>query len=248
MGISRSIAAIILSCIMSGQMIAVCQTLRLGQGHCDFGTIHEKDGKAVRDFAFRNDGPDTLTVCDITTGCRCIIGEPDFRKVAPGETGTVRLIFDPAYRSGPFEYAVSVWYMNRQERQVVMVKGDVVPMAHPIEEDHPYNMGEGLFTSHKVLPLGTIRPGESKSMFFRYGNGTDMPMDLRFEIEGCCSAYIDMERHLILAPDERGKMYVTVTMPEGYSGKHINRIWPVVNGTRLETPILVKMTTGIVKD
>ena len=147
---------------MSGQMIAVCQTLRFGQGHCDFGTIHEKDGKAVRDFAFRNDGPDTLTVCDITTGCRCIIGEPDFRKVAPGETGTVRLIFDPAYRSGPFEYAVSVWYMNRQERQVVMVKGDVVPMVHPIEEDHPYNMGEGLFTSHKVLPLGTIRPGSRR--------------------------------------------------------------------------------------
>lgn len=248
MGIYRSITAIILSSIMSGQMIAVCQNLRSGQGHCDFGTIHEKDGKAVRDFAFRNDGPDTLTVCDITTGCRCIIGEPDFRKVAPGETGTVRLIFDPAYRSGPFEYAVSVWYMNRQERQVVMVKGDVVPMVHPIEEDHPYNMGEGLFTSHKVLPLGTIRPGESKSMFFRYGNGTDMTMDLRFEIEGCCSAYIDMERHLTLAPDERGKMYVTVTMPEGYSGKHINRIWPVVNGTRLETPMLVKMTTGIVKD
>lgn len=248
MGIYRSITAIILFSIMSGQMIAVCQNLRFGQGHCDFGTIHEKDGKAVRDFAFRNDGPDTLTVCDITTGCRCIIGEPDFRKVAPGETGTVRLIFDPAYRSGPFEYAVSVWYMNRQARQVVMVKGDVVPMVHPIEEDHPYNMGEGLFTSHKVLPLGTVRPGESKSMFFRYGNGTDKPMDLRFEIEGCCSSYIDMERHLTLAPDERGKLYVTVTMPEGYSGKHINRIWPVVNGTRLETPMLIKMTTGVVKD
>ena len=248
MKLYRSITAIILSCIMSGQMIAVCQTLRFGQAHCDFGTIHEKDGKAVRDFAFRNDGPDTLAVCDITTGCRCIIGEPDFRKVAPGETGTVRLIFDPAYRSGPFEYAVSVWYMNRQARQIVIVRGDVVPMVHPIVEDHPYNMGEGLFTSHKVLPLGTVRPGESKSMFFRYGNGTDRPMDLRFEIEGCCSSYIDMERHLTLAPDERGKMYVTVTMPEGYSGKHINMIWPVVNGTRLETPMLVKMTTGAVND
>ena len=52
----------------------------------------------------------------------------------------------------------------------------------------------------------------------------------------------------VVSIDERGKLYVTVTMPEGYSGKHINMIWPVVNGTRLETPMLVKMTTGAVND
>lgn len=81
-------------------------------------------------------------------------------------------------------------------------------------------------------------------MFFRCGNGTDAPMDLKFEVEGCCAHVIEMERHLTLAPDERVKVYVSLTMPEGYSGKHVNRIWLVVNGVRLDEPILVKMTSA----
>ena len=48
---------------------------------------------------------------------------------------------------------------------------------------------------------------------------------------------------LELKPDERGKLYVTLTMPYGYSGSHVNRIWPIVDGVRLENPIIVKVTT-----
>lgn len=239
----RFIAAIILSCILSGQVLLHSQDIFFQEGICDFGTIYEKDGKAVRDFSFRNDRRDTLLICDITTTCRCVVGEPTFRKVAPGEEGSVRLIFDPAYRSGDYEYPVVLKYMNGMATQSIKVKAYVVPMSHPIEEDHPYHLGEGLYSSHKVLPFGTIGSGETKRMFFRYGNGTAEPMTLDFEVEGCCADHIDMDKHLELAPDERGKLYVSLTMPQEYSGSHVNYIWPVVNGERIETPILVKMTT-----
>ena len=239
----RFIAAIILSCILSGQVLLHSQDIFFQEGICDFGTIYEKDGKAVRDFSFRNDRRDTLVICDVTTTCRCIVGEPTFRKVAPGEEGSVRLIFDPSYRSGDYDYPVVLRYMDRKASQTVRVKVHVIPMTHPIEEDHPYHLGEGLYSSHKVLSFGSIRPGEAKRMFFRYGNGTPEQMDLTFEVEGCCARAIERERHFTLAPDERGKLYVSVTMPEGYSGSHINKIWPVVNGVRLSAPILVKMTT-----
>ena len=239
----RLIAAIILSCILSGQVMLYSQDIFFQDGRCDFGTIYEKDGKAIRDFSFRNDRRDTLVICDVTTTCRCIVGEPTFKKVAPGETGTVRLIFDPSFRSGDYDYPVVLRYMDRKASQTVRVKAHVIPMIHPIEEDHPYHLGEGLYSSHKVLSFGSVRPGETKIMFFRYGNGTSQQMDITFEIEGCCARTIDMERHLTLTPDERGKLYVSVTMPEGYAGSHINKIWPVVNGVRLSAPILVKMTT-----
>lgn len=231
-----------LFCLLAGQAALYAQDLFF-DGGCDFGVLYEKDGKAVRQFAFRNDRRDTVVICDMTTACRCITGEPSFAKVAPGETGNVRLTFDPAYRSGPFEYSVTLWYMGRKLHQTVKVKGTVVPMVHPIEEDHPYNWGGGLFTSHKVLLFGKLKPGESGRIFFRYGNGTDKEMDLRFEVEGCCVHAIEMERHLVLAPDYRGKLYVTLTMPEGFKGSHINRIWLVVNGVRLPEPILVRMTS-----
>lgn len=234
---------LLLFCLMAGQEALYSQDLRFQDGICDFGTVEEKDGAVIRTFQFRNDRRDTVVICDITTACRCITGEPSFRKVAPGATGEISLRFDPAYRSGEFDYTVVLWYSDRSIRQIVKVKGNVVPMRHPIEEDHPYSLGEGLYTSHKVLPFGTVACGETKRMFFRYGNGTDKPMDLRFEVEGCCAHKIEMERHLSLSPDERGKIYVGITMPEGYSGKHVNRIWPVVNGIRLATPILVKITT-----
>ena len=238
------IFTVCLSFLLAGQAVLCAQDL-IFEGPCDFGTINEKDGPAVREFRFRNGRRDTTVICDISTSCRCITGQPSFSKVAPGEEGTIRLTFDPAYRSGPFDYAVVVWYHDRMARQTVKVRGDVVPMTHPIEEDHPYSMGAGLYTSHKVLPFGTLKPGQTKTMFFRYGNGTSAEMDLRFEVEGCCAHSIEMEKTFRLAPDERGKLYVSLTMPHGYKGSHINRIWPVVNGVRLETPLLVKMTTAV---
>lgn len=236
------ITLLTLFCLMAGQTAVYSQDMFFPEG-CDFGTIHEKDGKAVREFTFRNDRRDTLVICDVTTGCRCITGEASFEKVPPGKTGTVRLTFDPAYRSGPFDYQVVLWYMDRMASQRVKVTGSVVPAKHPVEEDHPYYLGEGLYTSHKVLPLGSMEAGETKSIFFRYANGTDDVMHLTFEVEGCCARQIEMQRSLELAPDERGKLYVSLTMPEGYSGSHVNRIWPVVNGVRLENPLIVKVTT-----
>lgn len=231
-----------LFCLLAGQTLLPAQTL-VFDGPCDFGTVYEKDGKTVRDFTFRNSGRDTVVICGITTACRCITGEPSFRPVPPGGEGVVTLTLDPAYRSGPMQYRAVIWYHDRAAHQTVPIKGDVVPMLHPVEEDHPYGFGSGLYASHKVLPFGSLRAGESKRMFFRYANATSEPMELRFEVEGCCSRYIEMDRELSLGPDERGKLYVTVTMPEGYSGSHINYIWPVVNGVRLEKPITVKMTS-----
>lgn len=232
-----------LFCLVAGQAGLHAQDLVFDDG-CDFGTLYEKDGPAVRTFAFRNDRRDTVVICDITTACRCITGSPMFAKVAPGGMGEITLRFDPAYRSGKYEYTVVLWYSGRKARQSMTVRGNVVPMSRPVEEDHPYSLGRGLYTSHKVLPFGSMKPGETKRMFFRYGNGTDAPMDLRFEVEGCCANSIVMERHLSLAPDERGKLYVSLTMPEGWSGSHVNHIWPVVDGVRLDTPILVKMKSS----
>lgn len=231
-----------LSCIFAGQTELCAQDLAFIDG-CDFGTVQEKDGAVTKMFRFRNDRRDTLVICNITTTCRCITGTADFSKVAPGETGTVSLTFNPAYRSGEFSYPVVLWYADGMARQTIRVKGNVLPMMHPIEEDHPYNLGDGLYASHKVLLFGTMNPGETKRMFFRYGNGTSEPMTLDFEVDGCCADHIVMEKHLELAPDERGKLYVSLTMPQGYSGNHVNYIWLVVNGVRLETPISVKMTT-----
>lgn len=234
--------AVCLSLLLAGQALLYAQDL-VFDGPCDFGTVEEKDGKQVRDFEFRNDSRDTVVVCDITTACRCVTGEPSFIPVPPGQTGTVRLTLDPAYRSGPMKYSVVIWYRDRMVRQTVSVTADVVPMLHPVEEDHPYSFGSGLYTSHKVLPFGSLACGETKEMFFRYANGTPQPMNLRFEIEGCCARHIEMETEFDLAPDERGKLYVRITMPHGYSGSHVNRIWPVVDGIRLENPIIVKVTT-----
>lgn len=229
--------------LSAGQEVLHAQKLVFADS-LDFGTILEKDGKVVRSFTFRNDTGTDVTVCDLTTACRCIVGETSFKTVAPGETGDIKLTFDPAYRSGPFRYSVAVWYADKARYQYVTVTGSVVPMSHPIEEDHPYSMGGGLYTSHKVLPFGHIGHGQTKKMFFRYGNGTDKPMTVKFVVEGCCARTIGMEKELSLAPDERGKLYVSITMPYGYEGSHVNRIWIYVNGVRQENPLLVKMISG----
>ncbi|MBS1494833.1 MAG: DUF1573 domain-containing protein [Bacteroidetes bacterium] len=66
----------------------------------DFGKVKQA-GKLVHFFKFKNTGNDNLTILSIQPSCGCTgatIGEK--KEFAPGETGEIKITFDPQGREG----------------------------------------------------------------------------------------------------------------------------------------------------
>lgn len=205
----------------------------------DFGTVEEKSGKISHTFTFTNTGDSSLTLLDAATSCRCVSASFSREPVEPGGSGTVIVTFDPAYRKGDFAYSIRITHSGSPSPVRLQITGNVIPALHPIEEDRPYDLGDGVRSNLKVFLFGGIRQGESKSILFRYGNGTTAPMSVRLNKKGDCPGALSLRDTVMLKADERREEHVSFTMPEGQYGLQEITVIPSINGRDAGTPIKV---------
>lgn len=74
----------------------------------DFGTIVQGE-KVSHTFTFRNIGDGALIINDVTTSCGCTASKYSVEPVAPGENGTIEVIFDSYGREGKQLKSANVW-------------------------------------------------------------------------------------------------------------------------------------------
>jgi hypothetical protein len=98
--------SLILPALAAGQPKAVVP----GGLSFDFGTLYSTM-KVKRLVAIRNEGTDTLEVSDVSTSCGCTAALISHRQIAPGDSGTIEVAFDPRKFSGAVEKGVS-WKTN----------------------------------------------------------------------------------------------------------------------------------------
>ena len=196
----------------------------------DLGRIKEIDGPVTVRLLVRNDYPDTLHPVDLYTPCRCTKVHFSRTPVAPGEDEVLEITYNPAYRPGPMMEQISVYYTHSPVKvRSLVLKGEVIGYNHPMEEDRPYDFGEGLFMSHKVLGFGAMAPGEVRDMFFRHGNGNTRKADIRFEIPEEWQPFLRLRQPGKMQADERDTIHVRFTMPEGIDTVGF-LLQPCVNG------------------
>lgn len=203
----------------------------------DFGTIEEKNGVVSHSFRFVNSGNAPVSILDALSTCRCVSYSFSKAEVQPGEEGEIVISFDPAYRKDFFEYDIRIRHNTSDQALVLSIRGNVIPALHPIEEDRPYNLGKGFYSNLKAFQLGGVVAGESKSILFRYGNGTEESMKLNFVTEGNSLGTLEIERKAVLEPNERVETYAVFTLPKGVYGLQQLNVYPEINGVRLPEPI-----------
>jgi rhodanese-related sulfurtransferase len=67
----------------------------------DFGVIRKENGVVSTTFTVNNTGDEKIDIAEITTSCGCTSAKMDKRKLAPGESGTVTVFFDPDFHKEP---------------------------------------------------------------------------------------------------------------------------------------------------
>ncbi len=94
----------------------------------DLGTVREKGGKVSVEFPFKNVGNSDLVITTTYASCGCT--QPSFPEepIAPGQSGVIKVTFNPANRPGEINSTVTVRSNDKANKKVVLrLTGVVIP-------------------------------------------------------------------------------------------------------------------------
>ncbi len=206
----------------------------------NIGKIKEIDGPVSFKLYVLNDLKDTLYPKMIYTPCSCTAAEITQTAVAPGEEELLEVTYNPAYRPGKMMEEIHILYVNSPVKsRSVIICGEVEGYLHPIEESCRYAMGENLYSSHKKLGFGVMAPGETRDMFFRYGNNTKHKANLSFEIPEEWKPYVRMRQPGKIKGNERDTIHVKFSFPQD-AEKVSFAMQPIMNGKPTEETISIE--------
>jgi hypothetical protein len=208
----------------------------------EFGTVLEKNGKVTHAFVFTNNGKTPVVINDIRSDCGCIGKIISRDPVKPGQKGRVVITFDPEYKSGFFSKEIIVYSNNGQNYNRIWVQGNVTPSEHPVEEDYPYNFGNGIYLRLKVMAFGYMKPGETQQMQLHYANNTNKSINLTFTPKGK-NPGIKFTNPGKLKPKERSVLTFTFTMPDTKDDV-LFTLSPTVNGKQSKESLDIKVLNG----
>lgn len=97
----------------------------LGGTVFNMGTVREADGPVSHRFIMRNISPDTITILRAASTCGCTTATVSHRKVAPGDTASVIVTYNPYRQTNYFHQKVGVMTDCPQRINYLFVKGSV---------------------------------------------------------------------------------------------------------------------------
>lgn len=208
----------------------------------DLGRMKEKDGPVQAVLTVRNEEPDTLYPVMAYTRCGCLTATVDRAPVPPGRDVRVHVEYNPSYRKGIIMEEVGVSFRDRRQMMSLIIKGEVVPMKHPVEEDYPYDFGGGLHLSHEVLHYGKMEAGQTGDIFIRVASERKRPVTVSFAPEAALRDHLAFRGDLRLPGEGRDTLHFRFTMPDGIPPG--DTLWfsviPAVGGKPLDKPLRIK--------
>ncbi|AMM50998.1 hypothetical protein TH61_07100 [Rufibacter sp. DG15C] len=91
----------------------------------DFGTI-KQDKKVEHTFTFTNTGKSPLVIENATASCGCTVPEWPKEPVAPGATGNIKVVFDPAGKAGQQSKQITITANTDPQVNQLLIKTNIV--------------------------------------------------------------------------------------------------------------------------
>ncbi len=99
--------------------------LRLEHPMYNFGDVSRKGGDLVHEFVFTNAGTAPLVITRVVTSCSCLKTSFSKRPVAPGESGMIRVTYEPnKSEPGTFNKVIHIYSNSVDGRDVITVQGN----------------------------------------------------------------------------------------------------------------------------
>ena len=176
----------------------------------NFGAFDEDDGQVSCEFRFVNTSGEPVSITSARASCGCTVPSYPRRAIAPGDTATIKVTYDPTGRPGRFEKNVKVKLSDGRSEQVTLrIAGVVIGNANSLRSRYPIAAGP-LRLRTEILPFGPVGDIRAKSEFFEVYNASTDSVTPR---------WIDL-------PDYISATTITPTVPPGEQIAYAVTIFP----------------------
>lgn len=178
--IRHYLTALMLLIGVAGMHGQIEKTLKFIPEALDFGTIRETDGKVTKTVKAVNISSRPTFIISARTSCGCSEAEYDSRMLAPGDTTTVKITYDPTNRPGRFNKSAKIFTGKERISNMFRITGNVIPSASHLNKTYPEKAGN-LRLSTRIVAAGEMLHTETKPFFIGIYNDSDKPLALRSE-------------------------------------------------------------------
>lgn len=138
----------------------------------DFGVIKEAEGVSSREISFVNSGDEDISIVRVRTSCGCTTTGFPKEVIAPGDTASMTVTYDPTGRPGKFEKKVTVYFSSEDiDTQSFKIHGVVIGTDATMRRRYPVDGGE-LKLRSDIVAFGTVNKSRLKSDFVEIYNAT----------------------------------------------------------------------------
>ncbi len=164
-------------------------TVRFDEEIHDFGIINMDDGAVLHEFTFINTGNMPFIINEVKTSCGCTTPEWTKEPVIPGQTGSIKVSYNPKGRPGPFSKSITV--NSNAERQPIVLKitgtvktdeedNSIEGIIAKIKKDYKYELGD-IRLKNTHVAFNEIVKGKTKTQVIKVANASmDNPVKLDF--------------------------------------------------------------------
>lgn len=157
------IALIIIMCIAPAVGRAEAAVRWVETVH-NFGAFAEETGPVTCEFKMVNDGPGAASIVAARATCGCTQPKYSVRSLAPGDTASLSVTFDPQGRPGRFTKQIYVETSGTPHKQKLEITGVVIGAGETVARRFPVDLGPLKLATGGIM-LGEVTKGHLKTVY-----------------------------------------------------------------------------------
>lgn len=158
----------------------------------NFGKINEAGRTRSTRLSFKNEGNQPLSIKEVKTSTFALSTQLSKYTLAPGDTATIVLTYDPMDRPGVFEEEVAIRLHNESVSHL-MVTGEVIPRSAIVRDLLPIYMGSLRFQSTEVS-FAAMYHDEVDTFQCTVYNPTSIPLEINWSKSVFPGAFLSTDR------------------------------------------------------
>ena len=205
-------AILLCSVLDTANLYAQNAALKFDSEKWNFGKIAEDGGNVEHTFTFTNTSSKPVVIIDVTTSCGCTTPSYSRKPIMSGQKGEIVVSIDPMNRPGHFSKVASVLTSASEQTINLSIEGTIEPRVKSIEEQYPFDIGEGIRLSSNFHAFAYVGRGESIEQTIGWINTSKSDVRINF-IEEQGSGLFTLEYSKVLPAGERGEITLKYTVP-----------------------------------
>ncbi|MFV0291067.1 MAG: DUF1573 domain-containing protein [Mangrovibacterium sp.] len=179
MKINKNILATLFVMLFSVSVFAQQAELTFSETQHNFGDITEQGGPVTFTFHFKNTGNSPLILNSVNASCGCTTPVWTKAPVAPGQSGTIQVTYNPQNRPGAFNKSIAINSNAKNSQMSLFISGNVAQRPKTLEEQYSREVGT-IRSKSNYIRLGDVKNTEVKEGILEVANTSDKPQKIEF--------------------------------------------------------------------